>query len=71
MEERLVSAEEVHCAAVQLDNSNMAFLLMAEAMVATTTTSLSTVTLGVSSSLRAEMIMNIPGLLLPQQHPGK
>jgi hypothetical protein len=36
-EEGLASAEEVHCAAVQVDNSNAAFLLMVEVKVATVT----------------------------------
>ncbi len=39
-EEGLASAEEVRCAAIQVDDVNTAFLLMVEAMVATATASL-------------------------------
>ncbi len=45
-EEGLASVEEVWCAAVQVDNSDVAFLLMAEAMVVTMTVLLSTIALG-------------------------
>jgi hypothetical protein len=63
-EERLVSAEEVCRAAIQVDVGNAGFLLMAEAMVATATASLSTIALGVLLSLGLGMTMIIPGLLL-------
>jgi hypothetical protein len=66
VEERLVSAKEVCRAAVQVDGSDAAFLLMAKAMVALATALLSTVRLGASSSLGAGTIMIIPGLLLLQ-----
>jgi hypothetical protein len=62
-EERSASAEEVCCTAVHVDNSNMAFLLMAEATVATAT--------ALSLLLGVETTRIIPGLLLPRQCPGK
>jgi hypothetical protein len=61
-EEGSVSAKEVCHAAVQVDDGNAAFLLMAEATVATATPSL--------SSLGAGTTTIIPGLLLPRQRPG-
>jgi hypothetical protein len=64
-----MSAKEVRCTAIQVDGGDAAFLLMAEATVAIVTASLSTVVLGVLSSLGVGTIMIIPGLLLPQQCP--
>jgi hypothetical protein len=61
-EEGLASAKEVCHAAVQIHNGNMAFLLMAEAMVATATTLLSTIALEASLLLGAGMMTIIPGL---------
>jgi hypothetical protein len=49
--------------AIQVDDSNAAFLLMVEAMVATATAS--------SLSLRAGTTTIIPGLMLLQRHPGQ
>ena len=59
-EEGLASAEEVRHAAIQVDDGNMAFLLMAEATVATATVLLSTIPLGALSSLGAGMTTIIP-----------
>jgi hypothetical protein len=69
-EEGSASAEEVRHAAVQVDDGNAAFLLMAEATVATATASSSTVALGASLSLGAGTMMIIPGFLLPRRRPG-
>jgi hypothetical protein len=60
-----MSAEEVHCAATQVEDSNAAFLLMAEATVVTLTASLSTIPPGALSSLGAGTTTIIPGLVLP------
>ncbi len=57
-------------AAIQVDDGDAAFLLIAEARVATATALLSTIALGVLSSLGAGTMMIIPVLLLPQQCPG-
>jgi hypothetical protein len=54
----LVSAKEVCCTAIKVDNGNAAFLLMVEATVATTTSLL-------LLSLGAGRTTIIPGLLLP------
>ncbi len=62
----MASVEEVCHAAVQVDSGDAKFLLMAEALVAIVTASVSTVMLGASSSLGAGTMMIIPGLLLPQ-----
>jgi hypothetical protein len=61
-EEGSASAEEVCRAGIHVDNSNVAFLLMAEATVVTATAS--SLLLGVGTTTI------IPGLLLLQQHPG-
>ncbi len=62
-EEGLVSAKEVHCTAIQVDNGNASFLSMAEAMITTvtTTTLSSTVALGALLSLGAGAMTIIPG----------
>jgi hypothetical protein len=65
-EEGLASAKEVCCAAVQVDGSDVGFLLMVEVTVAIATASLSTVALGALLSLEAGTMMIIPGLLLLQ-----
>jgi hypothetical protein len=70
-EEGLASAKEVHCTAVQVDNSNAAFLLMVEAMITITTISFSTIASGVLSLLGAGMTMIIPELPSPRQRPGQ
>jgi hypothetical protein len=53
--------------AVQVEDSNVAFLLMAEVAVMTVTTLSSTVASGALLSLGAGMMTIIPGLLLLQQ----
>jgi hypothetical protein len=68
-EEGLASAEVVHHAAVQVHDGDVAFLLMAEARVATAAVSLSTVALGASSSLGGGTMTIILGLLSPQHAP--
>jgi hypothetical protein len=70
-EEGSASAKEIRRVAVQVDNSGAAFLLMAEATVATVTALLSTVALRALLSLGAGTMTIIPGLLLPQRHPGQ
>jgi hypothetical protein len=62
-EEGLASAKELCRAAVQVDDGNVAFLLMAEATVVTATE--------LSSSLGAGTTMIILGLLLLRQRPGR
>ncbi len=64
-EEGLGSAEDVHRAAVQVDNSNVAFLLMVEATVATATTLLSTIASGALPSWGAGTMMIILELFSP------
>jgi hypothetical protein len=61
----LVSAKEVRCAAVRVDDNNVAFLFLAEATIATSTTLSSTVASGVSLFLGAGTTIIIPGLSLP------
>jgi hypothetical protein len=68
-EEGLVSANEIRPTAVQVDNSNKAFLLMVEATVVTATALSSTVMLRALSSLGAGKMTVIPGLLSPQRCP--
>ncbi len=58
----MASAKEVSCKAVQVADGDEAFLLMAEATVATTTALLLLLGMGTTTI--------IPGLLLPRQHPG-
>jgi hypothetical protein len=70
-EEELVSAEDVHRTAIQVENGNAAFLLMADAMVATATLLSSSTASGALLSLIARTMTIIPGLSLPQQHPGR
>jgi hypothetical protein len=71
-EEGLASVVEIlYHAAVQVEDSNMVFLLMAEAMVVTATASLSTVASGASASLGAGMMTIIPGLSLLRRCPGQ
>jgi hypothetical protein len=65
-EEGLAFAKEVRCAAVQVHDSNAAFLLMAEARAATVTALLSTVASGVLLSLGTGTMTIIPGLLSPK-----
>jgi hypothetical protein len=60
-EEGLESAKEVCCTAVQVDNSNAVFLLMAEARVAPTTALSSTVASGALLLLGGGATMIIPG----------
>jgi hypothetical protein len=62
-----MSAKEVRCAAVQVDGSNMAFLLMAKATVAIATTLLLTLALGALSLLGVGTMMIILGLLSLQR----
>ncbi len=68
-EDGSASAKGVLCVAIQVYYGNAAFLLMAEAMVATTTALLSTVTLGASLLLGAGTMTIILGLLSPPQRP--
>jgi hypothetical protein len=63
------SSEEVHRAAIQVNNGNTAFLLMAEVTVMTATTLLSAVALGALLLLGAGMIAIILGLLLLRRRP--
>jgi hypothetical protein len=63
-EEGSASVKEVHCAAIQVDDRDAAFLFIAEATIATTTALLSTVTSGALSSLGVGMTTIIPELLL-------
>jgi hypothetical protein len=65
-EEGLVSAKEIRCMAIQVDDSDKVFLLMVEVTVVTATALLSTVASRASSSLRAKTMTIIPGLLSPQ-----
>ncbi len=65
-EEGLASAKEVHHMVVQVDDSNTAFLLMAEATVVTVTASLSTVASGASLSLGSGTMTIIPRLSTPR-----
>ncbi len=58
--EGLGSAKDGRCAAVQVDDGDTAFLLIAEVMVATTTALLSTVMLGAWLSLGAGTMVLIP-----------
>ena len=60
-EEQSASAKDVCHANVQVDDSNAALLLMAEAMVATATALSSTVELGALLSLGACTMIIIPG----------
>ncbi len=69
-EEGLASAKEVHPAVAQVEDGNMAFLLMEEGTVTTATALLSTIALGALSLLGAGTTMIIPGLSSPQQRPG-
>jgi hypothetical protein len=64
-EEGLASAKEERPVAVQVDNCNAVFLLMAEVSVATTTMLSSTIALGASSSLGVGTMTILLGLLLP------
>ncbi len=66
-----MSAKDVRCAAVQVNDGDAAFLLKAEGTVATTTTLLSIVASGASLLLGAGTMRIIPGLLSPQQRPGQ
>ncbi len=61
----MASAKEVHRAAVQVEDGNMAFLLMAEATVLTATALLSTIALGALSSLGAGTMTITSGLSSP------
>jgi hypothetical protein len=61
----LASAKDVHRTAIQVDNGNTAFLLMADAMVATATLLSSSAVLGASLLLGARTMTINPGLLLP------
>jgi hypothetical protein len=64
-EEVLASAKEKRHVAVQVDNCDAVFLLMAEVTVATATTSPSTVSLGASLSLGVGTMTILLRLLLP------
>jgi hypothetical protein len=64
-EEGLASAMEIRHGAIQVEDSNAAFLLMAEATVMTATALLSTIMSGALASLGVGMTAIIPGLSLP------
>jgi hypothetical protein len=67
----LASAKEIRRAAIQVDDGNVAFLLMAEATIATATALLSTVALRALFMLGAGTMTIVPELSLPQQRPGQ